>query len=442
MTHIAILGAGPTGLFMAIALARRGHRVTVVDRDPGPAPDGGWDRRGVPQFHHPHGLRQPIMAVLDDVLPDFPAALFAAGAEAIDVKGHPAGIRSRRLTFERVLRATAVTEPGVTMVTGHAGDVLRRGGRAAGLLVDGAELAADLVVDASGRAGRLGDDLRAPESGGDCGVSYVSRQYRLRPGAAPGPVSSAVGLISRFDGYLGVVFVQDAGTVSVSLTHRSTDDAFAALRFPAVFEAVTRVVPGLAEWTEPGRSEPITRVLPGVHLRNTYRGQLDERGRVALPGLVHAGDAVCTTNPTAGRGIATSLAQARALVRLLGEHPGDVEAATLAFDDHCTRWIRPWFEDHLAGDPEVVRQLAGEDLDLSRPLASVHITAAADADPALKPLVGPYLGMLALPSSLAAAEPGARRLYESGWRPSPVPGPSRAALVELIGRTGSAAARG
>jgi 2-polyprenyl-6-methoxyphenol hydroxylase-like FAD-dependent oxidoreductase len=34
----AIVGAGPAGLFTAIALARRGHRVTLVDRDPGPPP--------------------------------------------------------------------------------------------------------------------------------------------------------------------------------------------------------------------------------------------------------------------------------------------------------------------------------------------------------------------------------------------------------------------
>jgi 2-polyprenyl-6-methoxyphenol hydroxylase-like FAD-dependent oxidoreductase len=42
-----IVGAGPTGLYTAIALARRGHEIAVIDRDPGPGDDQWWDRRGV-----------------------------------------------------------------------------------------------------------------------------------------------------------------------------------------------------------------------------------------------------------------------------------------------------------------------------------------------------------------------------------------------------------
>ena len=40
-----IVGAGPTGLYTAIALARRGHQVTVIDRDPGPAAASGGTAR-------------------------------------------------------------------------------------------------------------------------------------------------------------------------------------------------------------------------------------------------------------------------------------------------------------------------------------------------------------------------------------------------------------
>jgi 2-polyprenyl-6-methoxyphenol hydroxylase-like FAD-dependent oxidoreductase len=48
-----IVGAGPTGLYTAVALARRGHQVTVIDRDPGPG-HGQWrDRKGV-MLESPH----------------------------------------------------------------------------------------------------------------------------------------------------------------------------------------------------------------------------------------------------------------------------------------------------------------------------------------------------------------------------------------------------
>ena len=33
---VIVVGAGPTGLTCGAALARRGHRVVAIDRDPGP----------------------------------------------------------------------------------------------------------------------------------------------------------------------------------------------------------------------------------------------------------------------------------------------------------------------------------------------------------------------------------------------------------------------
>ena len=110
-----IVGAGPTGLYTAIALARRGHQVTVIDRDPGP--DGGqwWDRKGVMQFHHPHHFRQQVADALLAEMPEVWQGLLAAGAEPATLPGQPgvpAGLHCRRLTFERVRGRPPRPSPG------------------------------------------------------------------------------------------------------------------------------------------------------------------------------------------------------------------------------------------------------------------------------------------------------------------------------------------
>jgi 2-polyprenyl-6-methoxyphenol hydroxylase-like FAD-dependent oxidoreductase len=435
-----VVGAGPTGLFVGAALARRGHPVTVVDRDTGPATDGSWARRGVMQFHHPHAFRQQVGEALQAELPEAWDDLLAAGAEPVLIPGEAgrpdrvAGMRCRRLTFEKVLRAAAERQPGLTLRIGHVDDVRTERGRAVGVRVDGADLPADLVVDASGRAGRLGRELRAPATGGDCGIAYVSRQYQLHPGAEPGPMNSPIALVNFYPGYLTIVFPHDNGVFSTLIARPSTDRELAALRHTAAFDAAVAAIPPLAAWTDPQRAHPLTEVLPGGRLYNNYQGQADESGRIPLPGLVFVGDAVCTTNPAAGRGIALSLMQARELVRLLDAGAEDLAGCASTFDDWCTEHIRPWFADHVHTDTEQARRWAGADIEPAGSLPSDLIVAATEADPSMMRVVGPYLAMQALPTSLADVQERAREIYESGWRPPRPPGPSRDELAELVRR--------
>jgi 2-polyprenyl-6-methoxyphenol hydroxylase-like FAD-dependent oxidoreductase len=433
--HIAVIGAGPTGLYTSIALARRGHEVTAIDRDPGPDGDGSWNRRGVMQFHHPHGFRQQVVEALLAEIPEVWDDLIAAGAEPTTLPDQPErviGLRCRRLIFERVLRSAAETQPGVTLRTGHVEDVCCERGRAVGVQVDGHQVDADLVIDASGRAGHATRAFRGPVEGGDCGIAYVSRQYQLLPGAPYGPMNAPFGMVTTYPGYQAVVFIHDNRTFSTLITRASTDRQMAALRLPEVFEAASRAIPSLAVWTELDRSRPISPVLPGGRLHNTYRTQLNDTGQVALNGLIFVGDAVCTTNPSVGRGVATSLMQAQRLVRLLDAHLRDFTSCSLEFDHWCAENIKPWFSDHVYWDAELIRRWSGHDVDLTRPLPPDLIMAATVVDPEMLKVVGPYLAMLALPASLAAVEPRAREIYASGWRP-PVPeGPTRDELAELV----------
>jgi 2-polyprenyl-6-methoxyphenol hydroxylase-like FAD-dependent oxidoreductase len=427
-----IVGCGPTGLFLAAALARRGHRVVAVDRDPGPLADG-WPRRGVMQFEHAHAFRPQVPMALEDEWPEALARWQGLGVELVDV-ANPASARrvvvgrSRRTTFERALRLAAQDEPSLTVRTAHVDALVSDRGRVVGARVDGSVVQADLVVDATGRAGRLRPSrTRKADVDGACGLAYVNRSYRLRPGADPGPLANPMAYIADLVGYQCLLFVHEAGHFSVVLIRPTADAALGALTHEAVFDAVSQAIPVVAEWTDPGRALPTSRVLVGGGLRNVYRRQ------AGTPGLVAVGDAVSTTTPTRGRGVAMAFLQVQALLALLDEG-ADPAGVARPFGDWCDQNVEPWVADHVAIDGGAVRRWQGEDLDLSRPLTSDLIAAASEADPRIGEQAAGYFAMTSLPETLRPAEPWARAAYESGWRPAYAPGPTRDELVELIRR--------
>jgi 2-polyprenyl-6-methoxyphenol hydroxylase-like FAD-dependent oxidoreductase len=433
-----IVGSGPTGLMLGAALARRGHQVTSVDRDRGPTGED-WFRRGVMQFEHAHGFRPQVPRTLQAEWPEAFDHWRNLGAQPVEAP-NPAGpiqvlgVLSRRSTFERALRHAAEKQPGLTLRVGHVDELVFDRGQVVGARVNRSLVEADLVVDASGRSGRLGRSSAqdgGPELDGDCGLAYVDRTYRLRPGAEPGPMVSPIAYVADFDGYQCLVFLHEAGHFSVVLVRPTADAALKALRFEAAFEAACRAIPALAEWTQPARAHPTSAVLVGGALRNVYRRQ------VGTPGLVALGDSVATTTPTRGRGIAMACMQVTALLALLDEGADPITVAE-PFGAWCDHAIEPWVADHIAIDGGMVRRWQGEDLDLSIPLTSDLIAAAVEADPRIGQHAGGYLAMTALPETLRPAEPLAREVYQDGWRSPYASGPTRDELVDVIRATGVA----
>jgi 2-polyprenyl-6-methoxyphenol hydroxylase-like FAD-dependent oxidoreductase len=436
--QIVIIGAGPAGLFLGSALARRGHRVTAVDRDSGPTDDATWARRGVMQFHHAHAFRQTVVEALGREVPEAVDLWHTAGAEAIEFEDFGGaitrlGLRSTRETFERCLRTAATATPGFTLRRGHVESVLQEGGRATGVLVDGVPVAADLVVDASGRAGRASRGLAERAGvGGPCGQAYVDRVYRLKPGAEPGPMTNPIAWQAELDGYLSLVFRHEKGLFSVLVVRRADDVELRALRHEDAFEAAARAIPGLDVWTDPERAEPVTDVLPGGALLNVFRSQCDDGGELVLPGLVFVGDSVATTTPVFGRGITTTLWQCEALLSLLDHDTADLAGTGHAFDAWSTDTMKPWVDDHIHMDAVRLDRWNGADIDVDAPLPSDLILTAAEVRPEIMASAGGYLSMAALPASLREAEPIAREVYAGGWRPSYAPGPSRDELVAIV----------
>jgi 2-polyprenyl-6-methoxyphenol hydroxylase-like FAD-dependent oxidoreductase len=431
--RVVIIGSGPTGITAGLLLARQGHRITLVDRDPGPVAGRAWERVGVMQFHLPHSFRSPGRQFLARRLPDVHSALVDAGGILDAVPGMPpeaAGMHIRRSVLERTLWELASRETGIDRVVGHVDEVLVDEGRACGVVVDGALVAADLVVDASGRAGGLTNAHRPAREGGSCGQAYAARQFQLLPGAQPGPTNGGPGVVTEHEGFLQLVFVHDAGTFTVLIVRAARDRELAELRREAAFGAALALLPEASTWTDPARSQPIDHVRAGAGLSNHYQGQPTQ-----VEGLLAIGDAVCTTNPAGARGLSLGMLMAGALADVVESRPSS-EWAT-ALEEWCDGEIRPWFDEHLIADAWQLDQWRGVPTDPEGPIPWPVVAAATREHPEWMAVVGPFLGMATGPAALDGLREPVRELLRQGWQPQLRPGVGREDLVAAIATTTS-----
>jgi 2-polyprenyl-6-methoxyphenol hydroxylase-like FAD-dependent oxidoreductase len=434
---VVVVGAGPAGSFLAIAWARRGHPVIVVDRAAPPGPDGAWPDRGVQQFQQPHGFRPQVADALAAEMPDVLGALKAAGAELVPGTYALTGlahltIKLRRSRLDPVLWRALAAEPGVTMTTATVHGIRSgRGGRLSVLTTAG-DISADLVVNATGRTRGFADTLRAPAERVDSAMTYVSRQYQLLPGARAHLPESIDGRWSHL-GFGAVVFEHEADVITVLIERPTGDRGLFRLREQAGFEAAVAAVEPLAARTDPRHVRPCSPVRPGGRLQSHYRGQLTANAEVALPGLLHVGDAMCSPSPSLGRGTATSLMQARKLLELV-DHGGALVDVTHAFHEWCHERIRPWFVDQGRDDLVSLRLRRAGDVDLGVPPASSLILEANADDTRVRALLDAYAEMEVLPSALEPLIPRTRERLRRGWRPAINPGPDAAELARVIAK--------
>lgn len=341
-----MIGASVAGLLAAAALSGTFSRVTVYERDALPAQPE--PRRGVPQCRQLHALQARGVQALDELLPGLRDELVAAGGVLADMQGDthwylddyllkPAlsGLQSigmSRIRLEWLIRSRVTALPGVT-ITG-ATDVVRlaaAGGRVTGVTVRAARtpgaaeetVAADLVVDAAGRASRTPVWLRelgraAPATTRvRAGVTYVSRVYRRDPKQLDGRFGA---LCTPYPGrpFGGAVLRQEddrwmALIMGMTGTEPPADDS-GMIEFAAAFSAPD--IATVMRESEP-LSEPMKYTFP-ESTRNHYERLGEYLGR-----LLVIGDAFCSFNPVYGQGITVAALEALILRDLLGGAAGD-----------------------------------------------------------------------------------------------------------------------
>jgi len=385
------------GLGTALACARDGHDVTILERDATPMPESAdaafwWERRGAPQVRHSHAFLARAHNLLRDRAPDVLADLLEAGATEMpftaalpptltDQLPRPGdedlvALACRRTTFEWVLRRAVLAQPGVELRDGIAVEHLDAVPGDPPRVVGVAGLDADLVVDARGPRSSSDSWLAAigatpvVEELHESGIVYLSRFYRLTGAAAdrPAPNTAAVDL-----GYLKyAVFVGDRDTFSITYAVDAHDDELRrTLAQPDAFEAATRPLVAAAPWRAPGVSEPITDVHIMAGLRNRYRPLLVD-GTPIVHGYLAVGDASMCTNPLYGRGCSLALVHAFGLADALHAHGADLDTLAREFASFTERELVPWFRSAVAQDEQARMQATGEELPPEDPRAFVQ----------------------------------------------------------------------
>jgi 2-polyprenyl-6-methoxyphenol hydroxylase-like FAD-dependent oxidoreductase len=341
-----VLGGSLAGLCAARVLADHCERVTVVERDE--LPDAVVDRAGVPQGRHVHAMLERGRQELEQLFPGFRAWVGARGALELNFGTEFAVLRQTCWQPRRPYRRTGlflsrplvdaaarhflgqhrnVTVRPRTEVTGlmAAGGPLRIAGVRVRARDGGAEenLAADLVIDASGRSSKAPEWLRAlgieppEETVVDSFCGYSTRWFQappperwpkewwwkgiwLDPDLTAPPNELTAGIVSPCEGERWIVTIGGIGGNYPPTDEAGFMAALARLRSPILARSVALAT-------------PISPVYCNRMMANRFRHY--EKWASALPGLVAVGDAACAFNPVYGQGMSTAAMSAR----LLGE---------------------------------------------------------------------------------------------------------------------------
>ncbi len=339
-----VLGASMAGLLAARALSETFEAVVVIERDP---LTSAGPRKGVPQGQHTHGILARGEDILEELLPGLTAELVAAGGTALDIHhdivwfsgdrplsgGHSdlTALAISRPALEDQVRARVAALSNVDIRGGvEAERLLASDGGVTGVTTvhigDGArtEVAADLVVDATGRGNRGPTWLAqlgypAPkEDTVKAGIAYATRLYRRDRPLPSGAAGMICGPSASFPYGAAMLPIEDdrwiVTLIGIGDVVPPVDvDGFDAYARALPMTDLHAVTDGAVPLTEPRAF----RVPASVRRRYESLPRLPD-------GYLVVGDALCAFNPVYGQGMTVAAAEAEVLRDCLRDGQADL----------------------------------------------------------------------------------------------------------------------
>jgi 2-polyprenyl-6-methoxyphenol hydroxylase-like FAD-dependent oxidoreductase len=340
--HALVIGGSIAGLLTAKVLSKYFEQVTIIERDS--FPEQPENRQGLPQAPHVHVLLKRGQQILEQFFPGIEAELATTGALVVDWanniswlgfsgwaprfrSGIVTSTCSRNLLEWIIRRRLAIEERVIFMEAGQVTSLLSNPNRTkvTGVRVrfrnqPEADIAADLVVDASGRNSLSPKWLEgigyAPpqETVINSFLGYASQLYQpptdfqshwqcLYVTVQP-PDKTRGGVIYQVEGNRWILTLIGVGRDYPPTDQSDFLDFARSLRSPVIYEAVKD-------------AQPLSPIYGYRRTENRLR-HYEKLSRFPENFIV-LGDAVCAFNPVYGQGITVAALAALTLEQCLSK---------------------------------------------------------------------------------------------------------------------------